>query len=115
MRLVFCMLASTLCHTSYEVLYCVLGNEYVVVLIVVLCYLPRTLVMVMLVLFPALPASNKVRSCCFVSFWAGSDLFLERRVRSCLSALLAVYCREEVQRSLDFDLPIPGLDSFQDL
>ena len=45
----------------------------------------------------------------------GNDLFLEREIHNCLSALLRLYCREEVQRVLDFDAPVPGLASFYDL
>ena len=112
LRLLFCMLASTLPHCG---VFCgVLDNEscHVVYVVVLIVTFHVTIVTGQSHILP--PAKNSV-AVHVISSWADSDLFLERRVHSCLSALLAIYCREEVQRSLDFDLSIPGLDSFQDL
>ncbi|XP_065833777.1 RNA polymerase II-associated protein 1-like isoform X2 [Oscarella lobularis] len=48
-------------------------------------------------------------------FLTGSDVFLDSVVRSYLSQLFCIYTRPSSRPLLDFDNPIPGIQSFYDL
>lgn len=53
--------------------------------------------------------------CLFSLTCEGNTLFLEEAVHNCLLVLLRLYCQPEAQRSMDFNVPIPGLASFHGL
>lgn len=45
----------------------------------------------------------------------GNDLFLDDSIHSVLRVLLKLYCRDGVQATLNFSVPVPGLASFEEL
>ena len=50
-----------------------------------------------------------------ICFLSGNDLFLDDAIRCVLLVLLKLYCNEEAQATLNFNMPIPGLASFEEL